>query len=58
MTDEGGTTGGDAIVGMVGLGSIGGPMAASLVRAGVPTIVNDLDTAAVDRLVDAGAERA
>ncbi len=58
MTDEGGTTGGDTIVGMVGLGSIGGPMAASLVRAGVPTIVNDLDTAAVDRLVDAGAERA
>ncbi len=34
-------------VGFVGLGSIGRPMVESLLRAGIPTVVNDLDPAAV-----------
>ena len=45
-------------VGFVGLGAIGAPLAESLVRAEVPVVVYDLDAAAVDRLVAAGAEAA
>ena len=48
----------DTPVGFVGLGAIGQPMAESLLREGIPTIVNDLDTEAVGRLVDAGAASA
>jgi 3-hydroxyisobutyrate dehydrogenase len=42
-------------VGFVGLGHLGGYLAASLVRAGHPVTVTDLDRAAGDRLVAAGA---
>ena len=42
-------------VGFVGLGAIGRPMAESLVRAGVPVVVNDLDAAAVAQLTAEGA---
>jgi len=45
-------------VGFVGLGAIGRPMAESLLRAGVPVVVNDLDAAAVEQLTAEGAESA
>lgn len=45
-------------VGFVGLGAIGAPLVESLLRAGVPVVVFDLDSAAVDRLVAAGAQAA
>jgi 3-hydroxyisobutyrate dehydrogenase-like beta-hydroxyacid dehydrogenase len=44
--------------GFVGLGSIGRPMARRLCGGGLPTTVFDLDAAAVDELVAAGATRA
>jgi 3-hydroxyisobutyrate dehydrogenase-like beta-hydroxyacid dehydrogenase len=50
--------GGSTPVGFVGLGSIGRPMVESLLRAGVPTVVNDLDQAIVAQLVELGAEPA
>ena len=52
------SAGSEATVGFVGLGSIGRPMAEALLRAGVPTVVHDLDHEAVARLVAAGAESA
>ncbi len=45
-------------VGFVGLGSIGRPMVESLLRAGIPAVVNDLDPAAVDAVVAQGATAA
>lgn len=42
-------------VGFVGLGHLGGYLAASLVRAGHPVTVTDLDRSAGERLVAAGA---
>lgn len=47
--------GSPAAVGFVGLGSIGRPMVESLLRAGVPTVVNDLNRAVVDEVVALGA---
>ena len=32
-------------VGFIGLGAMGGPMARNLIEAGVPLVVNDIDTA-------------
>ena len=45
-------------IGFVGLGSIGRPMVESMLRAGVPTVVFDLDRAVVDELAALGAEPA
>ncbi len=45
-------------VGFVGLGNLGRQLAASLLRAGFPLCVHDLDTAAVAGLVAAGASPA
>lgn len=42
-------------VGFVGLGAIGAPLVESMLRAGLPVVVFDLDTDAVDRMVTAGA---
>ena len=42
-------------VGFIGLGSMGGPMARNLVRAGHDVAVYDLDAAAVEAVADAGA---
>lgn len=42
-------------VGFIGLGIMGRPMARNLVAAGVPVMVSDLNQAAVDDLVSAGA---
>ncbi len=44
-----------AAVGLIGLGTMGGPMAATLLRAGYPLVVYDLDGAATRRLASAGA---
>jgi 3-hydroxyisobutyrate dehydrogenase-like beta-hydroxyacid dehydrogenase len=46
------------VVGVVGLGAMGGPIAGHLASAGVPVVVSDLDHAAVSACVDAGMERA
>ena len=45
-------------VGFIGLGVMGGPMAANILKGGHSLTVFDLDTAAVDRLVQAGAKSA
>lgn len=45
-------------VGVVGLGAMGGPIAGHLARAGVPTVVADLDGQAVAAAVEAGAQAA
>src|SRR5437879_6581385 len=41
---------------VLGLGTMGRAMAGSAVRAGVPTVVWNRDSAAADRLADQGAE--
>lgn len=53
--DTGHASGAGAAMGFVGLGSIGRPMVESLLRAGVPTVVNDLNRAVVDEVVALGA---
>lgn len=45
-------------VGYIGLGTMGEPMARNVVKSGASTLVFDLNDAAMDRLVDAGAMRA
>jgi 3-hydroxyisobutyrate dehydrogenase-like beta-hydroxyacid dehydrogenase len=45
-------------VGFIGLGRMGGPMAANLVRAGLRVVVHDIDPAKVQALVAEGAEAA
>ena len=45
-----------AKVGFIGLGIMGKPMALNLVKGGVDLVVSDLNQAAVDELVKAGAE--
>ena len=42
-------------VGFVGLGNLGAKLAASLLRAGYPLSVHDLDRSAASSLLDAGA---
>lgn len=42
------------VVGVVGLGAMGGPIARHLAGAGVPVVVADLDEAAVSACVEAG----
>ena len=42
-------------VGFVGLGAIGAPLVESMLRAHLPIVVYDLDTAAVERMTSAGA---
>jgi 3-hydroxyisobutyrate dehydrogenase len=44
--------------GFIGLGNLGGHLAASLIRKGFDLVVYDLDPALADRHVGAGAERA
>ena len=51
---EGGGVGTSATVGFIGLGIMGGPMAANLVRAGFDVAGYNRSSAAVDRLVVAG----
>ena len=48
----------ELVVGVVGLGAMGGPIARHLARAGVSVVVADLDEAAVSACVDAGMARA
>lgn len=45
-------------VGFIGLGNVGSKLASTLVRSGTPTVVLDLDTEAMQPLVDAGARAA
>lgn len=45
-------------IGFIGLGNMGGPMAANLVKAGHRVTVFDLNTTAVSQLVEQGAEAA
>lgn len=47
-----------AKVGFIGLGNMGGPMAANLVKAGHDVVVFDLNPAAVEQLVGLGANSA
>jgi len=47
-----------AAIGFVGLGNMGGPMAANLIRAGHKLRVLDLSRPAVAKIVEAGAEAA
>lgn len=47
-----------ATIGFIGLGNMGGPMAANLVKAGHDVKVFDLDPTLVQTLVDAGASAA
>jgi 3-hydroxyisobutyrate dehydrogenase len=42
-------------LGFVGLGNLGAPLAGSLLRAGFPLTVHDLDRARAEQLLDAGA---
>lgn len=44
------------VVGFVGLGTIGAPMAANIVRKGFPLVVFDLDQRRMSELVELGAE--
>jgi 3-hydroxyisobutyrate dehydrogenase-like beta-hydroxyacid dehydrogenase len=46
------------VVGVLGLGAMGGPMARHLVAAGYPVYVHDLNPAAVDALAALGAKPA
>jgi 2-hydroxy-3-oxopropionate reductase len=54
MNKRGGHVGTKATVGFIGLGIMGGPMAANLVRAGFDVTGYNRSSAAVDRLVAAG----
>ena len=45
-------------IGFIGLGIMGKPMSKNLVKAGYDLVVNDLNTAAVQELVDMGAASA
>ena len=47
-----------AAIGFVGLGNMGGPMAANLIKAGHKLRVFDLSQPAVAKLVEAGVEAA
>ena len=44
-------------IGFIGLGNMGGPMAANLAKAGFDVTATDLSIAALDRAVEAGCER-
>ncbi|MFC1805469.1 NAD(P)-dependent oxidoreductase [Planctomycetota bacterium] len=44
-------------LGFIGLGAMGGPMAANLLRAGYPLTAFDIDAARLDACVEAGAAR-
>ena len=44
-------------IGFIGLGNMGGPMAANLVRAGHEVTATDLSIGAIDRAVEAGCRR-
>jgi 3-hydroxyisobutyrate dehydrogenase-like beta-hydroxyacid dehydrogenase len=48
----------DHVVGVLGLGAMGGPIARHLVAAGYPVFVHDLNQQAVDALVALGAKAA
>jgi 3-hydroxyisobutyrate dehydrogenase-like beta-hydroxyacid dehydrogenase len=45
-------------ISFIGLGVMGGPMAANLMKAGFPLVVHDLDRAKVERAVTLGAQAA
>ncbi len=44
-------------IGFIGLGNMGGPMAANLARAGHEVVATDLSIGAIDRAVEAGCKR-
>lgn len=44
-------------LGFIGLGTMGGPMATNLLKAGHPMVVMDINPAAAEKLVAAGARR-
>jgi len=44
-------------IGFIGLGNMGGPMAANLAKAGHDVTATDLSISAIDRAVDAGCKR-
>jgi len=46
------------VVGFIGLGNMGAPMAANLAKAGLEVRATDLSIAAIERAVEAGCERA
>ena len=48
----------DEILGLIGVGSMGGPVAHNLLRRGERVLVHDRSQAAVDALIKNGAERA
>jgi 3-hydroxyisobutyrate dehydrogenase-like beta-hydroxyacid dehydrogenase len=48
----------DRMVGFIGLGMMGGPMAENILKKGHPLIVYDIDKRKVDRFVEMGAARA
>eukprot|EP00882_Tetradesmus_deserticola_P018350 GHRQ01019710.1.p3 GENE.GHRQ01019710.1~~GHRQ01019710.1.p3 ORF type:complete len:112 (+),score=26.04 GHRQ01019710.1:249-584(+) len=43
-------------IGFIGVGNMGAPMAANLLKAGLPVLVFDRNPAAVDKLVKLGAQ--
>jgi len=48
----------DKIIGFIGLGIMGKPMAKNLIKAGYKLMVNNKETAAMDEVAAAGAEKA
>jgi phosphoglycerate dehydrogenase-like enzyme len=44
-------------IGFIGLGIMGKPMSRNLLKAGYPLVVYDITAAAVDEVVQAGAEK-
>ncbi|MHA7872424.1 MAG: 3-hydroxyisobutyrate dehydrogenase, partial [Hyphococcus sp.] len=44
-------------IGFIGLGNMGGPMAANLVKAGHDVVATDLSIGAIERAVEAGCQR-
>ena len=44
-------------IGFIGLGNMGGPMAANLAKAGLSVTATDLSIGAIDRAVEAGCTR-
>lgn len=44
-------------IGFIGLGNMGGPMAANLAKAGLDVVATDLSVGAVDKAVEAGCKR-
>ena len=46
------------VIGFIGIGSMGTPMAQNLLKAGYPLVIYDLREKAMESLVKSGAEKA